>query len=847
MTKQRVSNSYAFINAKNFTEHLYPESEISISITRSEHCYLLNRGKFFTELSFKYVVSKALTVDNEKVYLCIPNSGVIFDKTQVMMAGRNVYTGDENAIRSRLYQMAQSKSNILSNPSSYLNIDDIEANAGFIAVELNNTVGEHEARFRVSIPIAMILPCFESCNSLYTNELESSIDIKLHISQPMDYLGLATVRNNKIEKISPIRSSSNIAYGEDFMVKYFNLMVPFEYPSSDDRKEFSETIRTFGGVEYPYRDFEINNQSKRRDNGNFSIQFATSENNQHSIAILFSKQSSSLFFKPHIKNVRLEIGGNNDLAMDQTYKDDIFSNNAKLLQQYINATGQNVFFNISRFDESVLRDYAKDESLGSFVQMFKSSPAGQLGRASTNYHSSLIGYHFQTTEEFTEESFVISCCVLTSNILKYSEGNLESIQPFPEEIDAKEIEAQNPIISHGLPLAAIGTGIGGLWKIGTQIGNAIKRKRFTNNTMNAYKRLGKDLYEKHREIIEQTAHIRKKKFNKFLDSLTEMNHGVLVRHGVIIPKVPRINEHDLDFDRETQRRKMLKKLRIKPINSTSHGAEEDQEDFEHESNIDTDLIDKQQLVYDVPKRSFRGSYNLMIETSPFINKVLMDYRGNNQHMIKLWRYGAEWAIFKKEDVSHGFGSWIKNKFRKLKVWVKPKAKDLLKEGAEIAKNYALDVMNGKLQINDIPSKFRDQVLGSLQSEFGKVGVDKEAFDKGVDQVADIVNRLRRSQMKWSDVPADIISKVRSQYSRPVNHGIISPNPLGIDWNRYKVKAFANKALRHIADGKIPNGKERNLLLARRFVKAIYPKVPRINEHDLDIEKRRREFIRTKIN
>ena len=85
--------------------------------------------------------------------------------------------------------------------------------------------------------------------------------------------------------------------------------------------------------------------------------------------------------------------------------------------------------------------------------------------------------------------------------LVYKDGYLGLITPSKEEIDLKTLNNSNNY-SHGIIPGVIG-GIGQLGGgIISNIRNAVKESRSHANTTYAYTTLGKDLHEKHKDILE---------------------------------------------------------------------------------------------------------------------------------------------------------------------------------------------------------------------------------------------------------------------------------------------------------------------------------------------------------
>ena len=143
--------------------------------------------------------------------------------------------------------------------------------------------------------------------------------------------------------------------------------------------------------------------------------------------------------------------------------------------------------------------------------------------------------------------------------------------------------------------------------------------------------------------------------------------------------------------------------------------------------------------------------------------------------IRLQSFGDESAA---EYSGHGLGSWLRDKWRKVTGFFKGRGKEMAKQAGkallsnatEIAKQYANEILQGKLTMKDIPAKFKGTVLGLIKDN----SLTGTPIDGATDKAIQMYKQIKNGTMKWSDVPGnmyDIIKKLSINQS-PDSHGLI---------------------------------------------------------------------------
>ena len=384
-------------------------------------------------------------------------------------------------------------------------------------------------------------------------------------------------------------------------------------------------------------------------------------------------------------------------------------------------------------DKDIYSNFCSDQTYGSYLQFYKFAPSNQLGY-SADYFSSQINYKFKneyksaTGIEIADKSVntnmttnnydnsTLFCCCQTLYFLVFKEGGIDVINPFSEEIDVKyRLNNTNSYCGNGhgfLPglfspvTSLIGKGIMGLR-------NIIKENRSHANSTYAYSTLGKDGYEKHRDIISSNATMKKGKFKKFIDGLRQMENSV-TSHG---------------------------------INSGDNNNEE---------------IAEFATFDDLNLRPFVQSYPAELADYEYKNQLILDYKNRfNIEKLRLASFGSEAAL--DANNYHGrVGDWFRRIGNKFRGWFKTDGKRIIKnigsDLSNIANEYAAKIATGEISMSDIKNlkpQLKSQILNIVRNS------DRNTSIEGVTGDAiRLYNKYKKGELKWNEIPSEMISRIK---------------------------------------------------------------------------------------
>ncbi|WP_432645843.1 hypothetical protein, partial [Methanobrevibacter sp.] len=329
---------------------------------------------------------------------------------------------------------------------------------------------------------------------------------------------------------------------------------------------------------------------------------------------------------------------------------------------------------------------------GSYLQFYKFAPTNQLGY-SADYFTSLINFKYKNcyssyqTElagakydfnlsQNNYDSSTMFCCCQSLSFLVFKEGGIDIVNPYSEDLDIRfQMNNINSYCGNGHGLGSfvpglfspitnlIGKGINGLR-------NIIKENRSHSNNTYAYSTLGKDNYEKHKDIINSNSTMKRNKFKKFINGLYQMENSVQA-HGINNP-----GEEIAEFA-------TFDDLNLKPFVQT-YPAE--LADYEY----------KNQLILD-----YKNRFNLeKLRLNSFGSEAAMD--GNNYH--------------------GRVGDWFRRIGNKFRGWFKSDGKRIIKnigsDLSNIANEYAAKIATGEISISDIKNlkpQLKSQILNIVRN------------------------------------------------------------------------------------------------------------------------------------
>lgn len=400
---------------------------------------------------------------------------------------------------------------------------------------------------------------------------------------------------------------------------------------------------------------------------------------------------------------------------------------------------------------NIYKNVNSDQTYGSYLQFYKFAPSNQLGY-SADYFSSQINYKFKNKYEETDIEIATSktkanmtlnnydnstmyCCCQTLSFLIFKEGGIDIVNPYSEDIDVKF--QMNNINSysgnyHGfLPglfapvTSLIGRGINGLR-------NIIKENRSQANSTYAYSALGKDGYEKHKDIINSNSTMKKGKFKKFIDGLKQMENS--------------INSHGLC-----------------PSCGQDDGKPEEIAEF---ATFD-----------DLNLKPFVQSYPAELADYEYKNQLTLDYKNRfNLEKLRLNSFGSECAM--DANNYHGrVGDWFRRVGNKFRGWFKNDGKRIIKNiGSDfrnIANEYASKIATGEIKLSDIKNlkpELKSQILNIIRNS------DKGTSIEGV--TGDAIryyDKYKKGELKWNEIPENLISRIKEMDMKErsgLDHGLI---------------------------------------------------------------------------
>ena len=782
--KQNIPDNVLSFVPKTGTNRFDKHQMFEISIPRTNHVVRLNKAYLQITMKLNMEMKEEDTINDDYYFIGFNNAACIFDQVLIKNNGKTIYSNTYSQISSRLWQMSKSKEYLDSMPYCFINYNDIRRNEGFIYQKVSELTKDKakDVTFRMRIPLGAVFECFDNCDNFSTTQLSDDIVLSLQLSEPHKYLTIVktdsnykvqrvekfyseeqlfvdgeTRRSNTNESISFIKNGHYIiinSNSEYYYIDSFKMNVPCHYPTDDEKEAFSQLIHG-GSVSFPYKSWEIDqykvcfSESNGITNKNIVANFSSNAPNIFGLMILFNSDDNRVVYdKPYISNIECNLNEIIKLANNRVHVDSTYSGDNDMYKDFCNNFGADYFKNLSRFDSAITHDYCvKDITdrnlLGSYCQWYQMAAGNQMG-FSGDYFANLINYKCQS--EYIDKTKTpnnrsngnIICSTLCQKMLLFRDGGLNIISPFSEEMNMKKV-LRNEDQAHGLGLISaiskpITSAAGGL--IG-MIKDKIDERRANKNTTYAYTKLGKDNYLNHQDIIEKNQSWKPKKFREFIDRLQVMEHGLVARHGANITDagIPSLESKNTDQERA---------ITLEDIN----------------------------LPY-----SFNYTHQLELYSKEYKSLIPFDYKvGMNRNKIHLTSYGNEMSM---ENITHGLRNWLRDKWSRFRNWIhknKDTAVNNLKENAKnIVKQYVSDIMSGKIKPQNVPSKFKNDVMNMIQNgtltgtDFDKIGSDAMKY----------YNDFKSGKIKAEDIPREVFDKIKdlsiSNNSNANNdvHGLIS--------------------------------------------------------------------------
>lgn len=822
-------NSTGYTTKGHVVEIVIPKTEHVIDLAKSFIYLDLKIGLEHDNTGFhdEYIG------ENEELYVGLVNAATIFDQIRILNNGKVILNDTFCQVNSRIWQMTKPSHYLKQQYASFLNIDDISTNENFLVHKVDETTfttpAIHNKVFKLKIPLPALFPCFDNATNFGTSQLTDDVTLSMQLSFPDRYLCwmIADSRTHKVKKICPFNTEAYGEYsasrnpetgasvihrmhyvernadGNDLYMIDNNMRIvcPAHYPTPTESEALTALVNN-EGASYPFitcdikeqkSDFSpaednrvINGDSVTSDESTHQLNYTTESNNIFAVLMMCSHYHSYVAFdKPYISNIETNLSeliklANGKVHTGTTYDGDTErSGDNDMFKDLANALGADGFRNLERYDESIRRDYQQKDPtnqnmLASYIQYYQVS-CGQMLGVSSDYFAGQINYKYKniwgceiragTGEGYTNVKYGVNttgannfknssvfCCVLTFKRLLFVNGGLDVENPLSDNYDIRNhLRGEVSGNAHGLLTTLIGPITNLMKSAGSTIRDEIHRIKRNKNTTHAYTQLGKEGYQRHKDIIDENATMGHLKFKRFIRNLIESERQLNSQsHGV--------------EDALTQATQQSPSNALGGSASVSIGQGNQQ--IETEKGVDLSLLNLN--VYHQQSRNADFADRI-----GWKHQLILDYKycGNAQK-LRLSSWGVETAIIGVSN-SHGLGSWLKDKFKRLGGWIKNsvvpflkgQGKQLFRNVKDVAKDYAQQILSGQIPIKDVPKRFFPYVNQILRD--GSLTRD---MDPKVLEAIETARKLRTGEMQWSQVPREIFEKIRSMNLDQPNAG-----------------------------------------------------------------------------
>ena len=823
-SRQQLSDTYIRFNPKNSTGFTTKGHVIEVQIPRTEHVIALGKAYIMLDLNLAFTsfssveTSGSVTTEPDdyyeeygNFYVGMINAATIFDQLRISNNGKTIYTDTFAQVNSRIWQMTKSSHYLKSMPASFLNLDDITMNEGFIvqkltAAKFSDDGDTHEFTFKLQIPLPCLFNCFDNANNFSTSDLTDEITLSMQLSFVNKYLCLIEADDNgRVIDIQPFdkngyayyySSNHNASNGNQtryavraieyrsadlyYIKDNLSIVCPAHYPTETEANAMSGLVDN-QGVDYPFVHCDIHaqtidfgpctdNNTGSDANGNTpnvwaktetqALNYNTNVKNIFAVLMLASHHTSNVVYdKPFISNIETNLSELIKLANNKVHTGKTYTGDNDMYKDLINAFGTDGFKNLERFDDAIKHDYFQHDPtskkmLGSYMQYYPVA-CGQMLGVSSDYFAHQINYKFKSeyqgeVKHATNDASVtwmnttagsqnyanstVYCCVLTFKRLLFVNGGLDIENPLSDTYDIRRhLRGEAVGNAHGIVGSLFEPVTNLLTSAGGAIRDEIYRIKRNKNTTHAYTRLGKDGYNRHKDIIEANGTMGHRKFKKFIDNLMETEQQLTQTHGLGRDPNALGGSSVLTIGQANQEIETEKGVDIRNLNLNVY----------HKQSKNADFADR----------------------VGWKHQLILDYKFHgNSRKLRLGSWGTETAIVAANN-SHGLGTWLKDKWQRVKNWwhdkgkgwAKDQGQQLLNNAKDIAKQYAARILSGEIPLSSIPQKFLPEVQNILKS-----GDLTKGMDPKIQQAVDTVKKIKNGEMTWSDVPVEVYNLIKSK-------------------------------------------------------------------------------------
>ena len=137
--KQKVSDTYLTFLPKNTSGYTYINQLIEVQIPKTQHLINLAQSYIYSELQIPLKLSAAYAAKaGSRFFVGFQNAACMFDQVQIQSNNKTILSDTYSQVNSRIWQMSKSDHYLKANYHSFINIDNINLNNGFLAHEITD-------------------------------------------------------------------------------------------------------------------------------------------------------------------------------------------------------------------------------------------------------------------------------------------------------------------------------------------------------------------------------------------------------------------------------------------------------------------------------------------------------------------------------------------------------------------------------------------------------------------------------------------------------------------------------------------------------------------------------------
>ena len=378
--KQRLSDTFLTFLPKNTSGYTYVNQRIEVQIPKSEHVVNLAKAYIHVSLQIPFKTSSYITSSEYKWYVGMLNSASIFDEISIHSNNKCILSDTHAQINSRLWQLSKSTHYLHANYASFINIDDITRNEGFIVQDIDKitTTGSFvPLTFNMKIPLPCIFNCFDNCEAFSTTQLNDNVTLSLQLSSPEKYLCVfRTDVDNKMEGVSSFNADNTCNFNDGKVLEFssrevhdykinegFKVVTTGHYPTEEEKINYNNVIAN-GGWFREFSNYDIQGQDANfgpnvyGNSTQTALNYNTNVSNIYDVVILAThNQSQTIYDKPKISDIEMNASELWKLANENTHVDSTYDGDNDLYLDLLNSFGNSTFKNLERFDKSITHDY----------------------------------------------------------------------------------------------------------------------------------------------------------------------------------------------------------------------------------------------------------------------------------------------------------------------------------------------------------------------------------------------------------------------------------------------------------------------------------------------------------